>query len=110
MITLPKTKEFLDLAARVIWFEPPDVALRDVTRFMAYAFRYATHEDMKALRSILSDDDLREALASAPPGIIDPRSWSYWHVVLGVFPAPAMPGREFGVGGSLGREFNKMVQ
>jgi hypothetical protein len=103
MITLPKTKEFLDLAARVIWFEPPDVALRDVTRFMAYAFRYATHEDMKVLRSILSDDDLREALASAPPGIIDPRSWSYWHVVVGVFPPPAMPMREFGGGGSLGR-------
>jgi hypothetical protein len=96
MITLPKTKEFLDLAARVIWFEPPDVALRDVTRFMAYAFRYATHEDMKVLRSILSDDDLREALASVPPGIIDPRSWSYWHVVVGVFPPPAMPRREFG--------------
>jgi hypothetical protein len=100
---LPLTEDFFALAARVIWFEPPDVALRDVTRFMAYAFRYATHEDMKVLRSILSDDDLREALASAPPGIIDPRSWSYWHVVLDLFPAPVMPRREFGGGGSLGR-------
>lgn len=96
MTTLPKTKEFLDLAARVIWFEPPDVALRDVTRFAAYAFRYATHEDMEVLRGELSDDDLLDALANAPPGIIDARSWSYWHVMLGVFPAPVMPRREFG--------------
>ena len=94
MKALPLTKDFLALATRVIWFEPPDHALHDVPRFMAYAFRYATHEDMKLLRSILSDDDMREALAYAPPGIIDPRSWSYWHLVLGVFPAPAMPRRE----------------
>jgi hypothetical protein len=93
---LPLTEEFFALAARVIWFEPPDVALRDVLRFMAYAFRYATHEDMKQLRTVLSDVDLREALGDAPPGIIDARSWSYWHVMLGVYPAPAMPRREFG--------------
>jgi hypothetical protein len=78
----------------VIWFEPPDVALHDVPRFMAYAFRYATHEDMKLLRKVLSDVDLLQALAHAPSGIIDGRTWSYWHVVLGVFPAPVMPSRE----------------
>jgi hypothetical protein len=101
--SLPDTQEFRELAARVIWFEPPAVALRDVPRLMAYAFRYAVHEDMKLLRTVLSDDDLREALADAPPGIIDPRSWSYWHVVLGMFPAPSMPRREFGVDGSMAR-------
>jgi hypothetical protein len=45
---------------------------------MIYAFRYATHDNMQLLRTELSDDDLLCALASAPPGIIDPRSWSYW--------------------------------
>ncbi len=91
MRALSDTKEFRELAARVIWFEPPDVALGDVPRFMAYAFRYATYEDIKVLRGVMSDDDLLLALANAPPGIIDARSWCYWHVVLGVFPAPAMP-------------------
>lgn len=95
MKTLPITEQFLELATRIIWFEPPEVALRDVPRFMAYAFRYATHENMKALRSVLNDDDLQEALAKAPPGIIETLSWSYWHVMLGVFPAPALPRREF---------------
>jgi hypothetical protein len=97
MKALPDTAEFYALAGRVLWFEPPEQALRNVTRFMAYAFRYATHEDMKLLRTVLSDDDLREALGNAPPGIIDGRSWSYWHAVLGVCPAPVMPIRGFGV-------------
>jgi hypothetical protein len=90
---LPDTKEFHDLATRIIWFEPPELALLDLSRFMAYAFRYATHNDMKILRTKLNDDDLRAALTEAPPGIIDPRSWSFWHVVLGTFPAPPMPTR-----------------
>jgi hypothetical protein len=90
---LPDTKEFHALAARIIWFEPPELALRDMSRFMAYAFRYATHDDMQKLRTKLNDDDLRAALARAPPGIIDPRSWSFWHVIMGVFPAPPMPTR-----------------
>lgn len=109
MKSLLLTELFLELATRIIWFEPPDVALRDVPRFMAYAFRYATHEDMKALRSVLNDDDLRDALSKAPPGIIDPRSWSYWHVVLGVFPAPEMPRREFGGGDSARRELKALL-
>ncbi len=95
MTKLPDTREFRELAARVVWFEPPEVALQGGTRFMAYAFRYATHEDMKTLRKELKDDDLRKALAQAPPGIIDPRSWSYWHAVIGKFPPPPMPKRAF---------------
>lgn len=75
---------------------------------MAYAFRHATHEDIKVLRGVLSVDDLLEALAQAPPGIIDPRSWSSWHVVLGVFPAPALPRREFRTGGIKGYELNAL--
>lgn len=93
MNALPHTKEFLDVAARVIWFEPPELALRDTTRLMAYAFRYATHDDMKKLRTKLNDDDLRAALAVAPPGIIDARSWSYWNAIVGKFPAPPLPTR-----------------
>jgi hypothetical protein len=95
MSTLPNTAEFQALAARVMWFEPPEQAMRDVPRFMAYAFRYATHQDMKLLRTELSNDDLRDALAKAPAGIIDARSWSYWHAILGDFPAPPMPKRNF---------------
>ncbi|MGE5441951.1 MAG: hypothetical protein ACM3Q0_02685 [Bacteroidota bacterium] len=38
----------------------------------------------------LGDDDLREALDRAPAGIFDPRSWSYWHLVLDRWPPPPL--------------------
>jgi hypothetical protein len=61
---------------------------------MAYAMASATHEDMQALRRHVSDEDFREALDKAPPGIIDPRSWAYWNSKMGRFPPPRMPVRK----------------
>jgi len=91
--SLPLTREFEAISRRVIWFEEPAQAVSDPVRFIAYAMTYATYEDMKAIREHFSDDDLRKALRDAPPGIIDPRSWSYWHLKLAQYPAPEMPTR-----------------
>jgi hypothetical protein len=77
----------------VVWFEKPEKAIADPVRFAAYAMTYGTHEEMKIIRQYLSDDDLREALAKVPPGIVDPRSWAYWHLKLGHYPPPALPKR-----------------
>ena len=96
MKPIPLTPETEALARRLVWFEEPEEALSDVSRFAAYAFARATHEDMKILRAYLSDDDLHEALDEAPPGIIDPRSWAYWNSKLGRYPPPPMPRRSFG--------------
>lgn len=85
----------MNIARRVIWFEPPEKALADPVRFMAYAMAYALHQDMRAIRRYVSDEDFREALDQAPPGIIDPRSWAYWNIKLGRFPAPPLPKRSF---------------
>ncbi len=96
MKTIPITPETEALARRLVWFEEPEEALSDTFRFVAYAAARATHEDMKLVRSFLNDDDLREALDHAPPGIIDPRSWAYWNVKLGRDPVPPMPRRRLG--------------
>ncbi len=93
MISLPLTEAMRTIAGRVIWFEPAEKALADPVRFMAYAMRYATHEDMKAIRAYVSDDQFRSAIDAAPPGIVDPRSWAYWNLRLGRNPAPPMPVR-----------------
>jgi len=93
MKMIPLTPETQAVAERLVWFEPAAESLADPIRFMAYAFARATHEDMKVLRAFVSDDDLREALDNAPPGIIDPRSWSYWNVIVGRYPTPPMPTR-----------------
>jgi len=85
----------LDLARRIIWFEPPEQALADPIRFLAYAMTYAQPEDMREIRRHVSDDDFREALDRAPPGIIDPRSWAYWNSKMGRYPPPPLPVRRF---------------
>lgn len=95
MRRIPLNDETLALARRIVWFEEPAAALADPVRFMAYAFARATHEDMKALSAYLTDADLKEALDAAPPGLIDPRSWAFWNLKLGRFPAPPAPARRF---------------
>ncbi len=96
MKTIPLTPDTEALARRLVWFEEPSEALSDTFRFVAYALARATHEDMKILRGFMTDEDLREALDKAPPGIIDARSWAYWNSKLGRYPAPPMPTRQLG--------------
>ena len=96
MRRIPFNDETKALAARLIWFEPAEEALADPIRFMAYAFARATHEEMNLLRGYLDEADFAEALANAPAGIIDPRSWAYWNARIGRYPTPPMPSRRFG--------------
>jgi hypothetical protein len=51
---------------------------------------------MRLIREYVSDEDFREALDRAPPGIIDPRSWAYWNSKMGRYPPPPLPKRHFG--------------
>ena len=95
MKPIPLNPETEAVARRVVWFEAPAEALEDPIRFMAYAMKHATHEDMKALRRYVSKEDFREALDKAPPGIIDPRSWAYWNNTVGRYLAPPLPMRIF---------------
>ncbi len=96
MKPIPLNEDTAALAQRLVWFEPPAAALSDPVRFLAYAFARATHAEMNVLRAYLDEDDLRDALDAAPPGIIDPRSWAYWNLRLGRYPAPPMPSRRLG--------------
>lgn len=93
MRPLPHNADLLGIAPRVIWFEPPDRALADPVRFLAYLMTYGTAADVAVVREYVSLDDFREALDHAPPGIIDERSWAYWHTVTGRSPVPPMPRR-----------------
>jgi hypothetical protein len=96
MKIIPLTPDTEALARRLVWFEDPAETLSDTVRLVAYAVALATHEDMKLVRLFLNDDDLREALDHAPPGIIDPRSWVYWNLKLGRDPVPPLPKRQLG--------------
>jgi hypothetical protein len=93
MKPLPKNADLLNLAPRVVWFEPPERALSEPARFLAYLMTYGTAEDVAVAQRYVELDDFREALDHAPPGIMDERSWAYWNVVTGRYPVPPMPRR-----------------
>ena len=94
MKKLTFTDELTKVASRVIWFESPAKALSDPVRFLTYAMTYGTHADMNIVRQYVSDEELREVLDQAPPGIFDARSWAYWNVMLGRYPPPPLPERQ----------------
>ena len=93
MKALPHNTDLLDLAPRVIWFEPPEQALAEPVRFLAYVMTYGTAQDIAVVRRYVELGDFREALDHAPPGIMDERSWAYWNVMTGRYPVPPMPRR-----------------
>jgi hypothetical protein len=93
MKSLPHNADLLGVASRVIWFEPPEQALANPVRFLAYLMTYGTLDDVEVVRRYLSLNDFSEALEHAPPGIIDPRSWAYWNTITGRYPVPPMPRR-----------------
>lgn len=93
MSPLPVTPDLSAVARNVVWFEEPPQALADPVRFLAYVMTFATAEEIAVVRRYVSDQDWRAALAAAPPGIFDERSWTYWNLMAGRDPAPPMPTR-----------------
>lgn len=82
-----------ELAAKVVWWKRPEEALADQRLFLAQAMTYGNWEDMELVRSTYGTDALRALLQDAPPGVFDPRSWSYWHARFGITPVPPLPRR-----------------
>ncbi len=95
MNPLPHTVELEAVARHTVWFKEPAQALEQPFRFVAHVLTYGTHEDVTTLRKYVTDHDLREAIEHAPPGIFDPRSWAYWNLKIGRYPAPPLPQRGF---------------
>jgi hypothetical protein len=81
------------IAARLFWWKTPQEALADSQRFLAQVMVYGTLEDVITTRRHFEDDALRSVLADPPPGLFDPRSWAYWHLVLGLDPTRELPRR-----------------
>lgn len=93
MKAFPITPELLAVAERVVWFKPPHETLTDAVHFLAHVMTYGTVEDLRAIHAFAGPEDFREALENAPPGVFDARSWAYWNLKYGRFPAPSMPVR-----------------
>ena len=81
------------LVRRMIWWKPPEEALRWPERLIAQVMTLGTWEDIQLARQHWGEEAFRRVLADPPAGVFDPRSWNYWHVVFGLEPTPPLPRR-----------------
>ena len=93
MKPLPETPKLLAVAERVVWFKLPRESLREPEHFLAHLMTYGTVEDLRAVSGVIGLNEFREALENAPAGVFDARSWAYWNLMCGRFPAPPLPSR-----------------
>jgi len=81
------------VAERLLWWQPPAVSLKQPRRLIAQVMALGTWADVRAVWRAVGDEAFQEVLRDAPPGVFDPRSWSYWHHVFGLLPVPPLPRR-----------------
>lgn len=84
--------ELRELAARYVWWQPPAVTLARPHHLLCQVMTLGTAEDVRAVRRAMGDRALLDALEHAPPGVMDPKSWNYWHLFFGR-PPPPLPER-----------------
>lgn len=91
------------MARRLMWWKSPDQALADPHRLLAQVMVLGTADDIGVARRHFSEDDFRRVLERPPPGVFDPRSWAYWHLMLGLETPKEIPGRKLPEGDSTHR-------
>jgi hypothetical protein len=74
--------ELIEVAKRINWFDDPESLLNNPSRFLCYFMQYCQAKDFTIGKKRCSQQQFREALATAPPGIIDARSRAYWEIVV----------------------------
>ena len=88
--------ELARVASRCVPHQSPEITLLDTNFFLAHFFTCGEIEDIVVINRHFDKDALSNALQNAPPGIIDPRSWAYWNLILrDLSPPPPMPTRTF---------------
>ena len=80
------------LGRRYIWWQRQDIESVPTRRIVAQIMDLGDWDDvLRAMRAV-GEEAFRDALLHAEPGWFRPRSWTYWHLRLGLRkPAELMP-------------------
>ena len=79
------------MANRYVWWQPPEVSVKDPRRVIAQVMDVGTIEDIRALAKGVGRNTLIGVMKQARPGWFRPRSWAFWHTVLGLATAGRIP-------------------
>jgi hypothetical protein len=82
------------IAERVCWWQSAEETLRNPLRFACHVMTHGLWNDVLVARKELGDELFKRALRTASAGVLDARSWNYWHLVFGLTPVPPMPSRK----------------
>jgi hypothetical protein len=86
-------RRLANLARKYVWWLPPTEVVSDPDRLIRQILSLGLPEDYLFVEQHLGRQRIVAALRSAPPGSIDPRSWTFWHRQFGLR-VPPMPQRK----------------
>ena len=82
------------LALRYVWWQSAEETLASPETLLRQILKIGTAEDYVAGCAYWGEDAFKRALASAPAGSLDERSWAFWHRHYGL-PERPFPKRSF---------------
>ena len=85
--------KLIPVAQRVFWWGDAEKWVQDVLRFAAQVMTFGNFENVRLTLRLLGDKTFVDALKSAPAGVFDPRSWTFWHAYYRL-PLPPLPARK----------------
>jgi hypothetical protein len=80
------TPEIEAWARKYIWWERSETAAQRPILLLCQLMQLGTWEDVKRARQLFGDAAFKQALEGAPPGVLDAKSWHYWHLFFGLAP------------------------
>lgn len=78
----PGAERIAEIARRVVWWEEPERTLVRPRDFIARVMASGSLDEVRDIERFFGRPTLHEAVAKAPPGVFDRRSWNYWLLVL----------------------------
>ena len=89
------TPELRRIASRVVWWDSREHAVCRLDDFLCRVMALADLADANYIETDYGAARLRTALRLALAGVLDARSWHYWHHRLGRGDPGPLPARRF---------------
>ena len=72
----------IELARRVIWYEPPEEVAADTWKLLAQTMARGSAEDIVEAQALFSKEQFCDAYRNAPPGLFSGPHCAYWGLML----------------------------